>query len=82
MLDLLSRFKRDEWPFEMAWDRAWRGIRWPDKREPRDEWKDVIRSGRSTWEGCYLDEGAPIDITAVVDALSRETDQIDLTLVA
>lgn len=82
MLEHLTRLKREGWPFEMAWDRAWRSLRWPDKREPRDEWKDAIRSSRWAWENCYLNEGAPIDIALVVDAISRETDLIDLTLAA
>jgi hypothetical protein len=74
MLHSLSRFKREGWPFELAWDRAWRLIRWPDKREPRDEWKNVIRSGRAIWRKCYQDEGHPVDVSQLVDALSKETD--------
>lgn len=80
MLENLTRFKREGWTFELAWDRAWRSIRWPDKREPRDEWKTVLCSGRSIWESCYHDEGGPpLDIAVVVDAISRET---DLTIAA
>lgn len=82
MLENLSRLKREGWPFELAWDRAWRSIRWPDKRETRDEWKGVISSGRSTWQTCYLNEGAPIDISQLIEAMSRETDQLDAALAA
>lgn len=73
MLRALSRYKREGWPFELAWDRAWRTIRWPDKRETRDEWKDVVRSGREIWKSCYQDEGAPVDVSMLIDAISRET---------
>ena len=58
-----------------------RRIRWPDKREARDEWKEAIRSMRSAWESCYQDTGTPVDVEALVRALGRE-DELEMELAA
>jgi hypothetical protein len=50
---LLTRLRDNNLPFERAWDRAWKKVKWPHPTEHRVEWKATLEETREVWHACY-----------------------------
>ena len=50
---LLQRLRANNLPFETAWDRAWKKVKWPHPTEHRIEWKATLEETRPVWHACY-----------------------------
>lgn len=78
MLAELLRMKRKGLDFDHAWRIAVQRVRWPNDKNSRREWKQVIAATKETWRQCFLDEGHAIDVEALVSALDQGIDEVTL----
>lgn len=51
--DRLAMAKRAHLPFDVAWERAWKRVKWPHDTEHRRSWKCALAATRSSYEDAY-----------------------------
>lgn len=57
--DRLAMAKRAHLPFDVAWERAWRRVKWPHDTEHRRQYKCALGATRGVWESSYNGEWSP-----------------------
>lgn len=58
-------------PFEKAWPRAIRKVRYPHEKEEREEWKLALRGTREAWRAAFEGDAGQL---AAFDMLARPDD--------
>jgi hypothetical protein len=57
----LEKAKRAHLPFDVAWERSWRRVKWPHDTEHRRAWKKALAATRPSWECAYDDTLSPVN---------------------
>jgi hypothetical protein len=59
MRETLARLRSNGLPFELAWMKAMRAMRWPHPTVDRREWRALLAEHKDEWQAAYERQPSP-----------------------